>query len=70
MAKKVPTSPTKPWSPGDPLRLDKVIQRKAPAPHGNDRLTRVDDAMFAQRNAPNHPVKPTNTKTFSHQKKG
>jgi hypothetical protein len=72
MASKTPdgADPGKTWKPGDPLRLDKAIQKNPANEHLADRLNRAGDALPSPVRHPNRPVTPTNHKPFNRQKKG
>lgn len=64
------TSASKAWKPGDPLRLDKAIQKNPANEHLADRLNRAGDSLASPVKQPNRSVAPTNHKPFNRQKKG
>lgn len=68
-SKNAPTS-GKPWKPGDPLRLDKAIQKNPANEHLAERLNQASDSLPAPVKQPNRSVAPTNHKPFNRQKKG
>ncbi len=70
MAKNPPAKSGKPWSPDDPLKLDKAVRRDAPNGPLADKLDRADDALFSPVKNANRSVTPTNHKPFNRQKKG
>jgi hypothetical protein len=69
-SKNPPAKSSKPWKPGDPLRLDKAIQQNTPNGPLADKLDRADDALFSPVKNANRSVQPTNHKPFNRQKKG
>ena len=69
MAKKSSTKSTKPWQPGDPLRLDKAVEKNASDNPHADPLLKTDNPLFAQSGNANHANKPANTKSHIRQKK-
>lgn len=70
MARKTPRKSGKPWTPSDPLKLDKAIRHDIPAGGIADKLERADGALFSQVNNTVHSAKPVSQKSFSRQKKG
>ena len=70
MARKTSGKSPKPWAPGDPLRLDKAIQRNIPADAIADKLERAGDVLRVPVNNTSHSPKPMSQKTFNRQKKG
>jgi len=70
MASKNPAKSSKPWKPGDPLRLDKAIKQNTPSGPLADKLDRADDALFSPVKNVSRSVTPTNHKPFNRQKKG
>lgn len=60
----------KSWKPGDPLRLDKALQKNPANEHLADRLNRAGDALPPPVKQPSRSVAPTNHKPFNRQKKG
>ncbi len=70
MTSKKPAESSKPWKPGDPLRLDKAIRKDPAGDHLADRLDRAGEAVPAPVKQPMRSVAPTNNKSFNRQKKG
>lgn len=70
MARKIPADANTPWKPGDPLKLDKVLQQNPQNRIIADKLEHADNALYSQVKHTNHAVKPTNHKPFNRQKKG
>ena len=69
MAKKTPSTPTKAWKPGDPLRFDQAIRKDNQDHPAADPLEKADSPLFSQTGNVNHPMKPANHKSHIRQKK-
>jgi hypothetical protein len=70
MTSKVPDRAAKPWSPDDPLSLDKAFQKNPSNQAIADRLRKAEDTHLGHPSRGQRPIQPTNHKPFNRQKKG
>ena len=72
MARKLPASSKKAWTPDAPLKLDwdKALQKDGSANPIAQQLERPDNPLFSQGGNAKHPINPANHKQFHRQKKG